>query len=68
MRMATYFPGIDQLGMKFHVACTGSVQLKSKVCIDLLADAELTDNVAIANRVVGLQIIQKATTLAHQHQ
>ena len=44
------------------------VRFGDKVLACLLADAQLPDHIAVAVRVVGLQVIQQATALAHQHQ
>src|SRR6202023_68409 len=35
---------------------------------NLLADAELTDDIAVANGVADLQVVQKTAPLAYQHQ
>jgi hypothetical protein len=44
------------------------VRFGDKVLACLLADAQLPDHIAVAVRVVGLQVIQQATALAYQHQ
>src|SRR5215469_524860 len=38
------------------------------MCSCLLADSEFADHVAVAVRIVRLQVIQQAAALAHQHQ
>ncbi len=44
------------------------VRFGDKVLACLLADAQLPDHIAVAVRVVGLQVIQQATAFAYQHQ
>ena len=56
--------------VKYFAGTTQSrrVRFGDKVLACLLADAQLPDHIAVAVRVVGLQVIQQATALAHQHQ
>src|SRR6185437_9437112 len=59
---------LEDRGRKSTSLSLEACSRKARLVQALLTNAELADYVAVANRVVGLQVIQKATTLAHQHQ
>ena len=62
--LAPYTPAVDSAS----ITQSRRVRFGDKVLACLLADAQLPDHVAVAVRVVGLQVIQQATALAYQHQ
>src|SRR5207248_9127067 len=59
-------PGPQVLGGTGAVTSFRSGRVRFNVY--LLADSELADYVAIAIRIMRLQVIQKAAALAHEHQ
>src|SRR5258708_33055316 len=63
---ARHWPGRAVTGIPRR--CHWKRAVERARCTDLLTNAQLADNVAVADGVAGLQVVQKPTPLAYQHQ